>query len=287
MYLSCNNAKILRYGAQKLYMFIIIIIWKEKENLTTILRQYLLLKLPSLLLLTNFSRLPSNICKIWLNPSEQSDSDPKNRRQIGDKRFPSIFEGVINPLRQEWRKRILKSRPRDPRFAEDADLNSPLTTRLLSAYYYLLPLQMAKRSPTGRSWNAFLFSQVLTAFRPAVAFPKWRHEWPQVQIMIRGTTSASRRCNRLLRSCYRPRSILPPWAFHLPPKRAPPSYTPPPSAILPFTPLSLPSMLAKFLFAPALRLHPLEFPIYHRKLFDFSLSLSPFSIRARDLYKFP
>lgn len=156
----------------------------------------------------------------------------------------------------------------------DADLNSPLTTRLLSAYYYLLPLQMAKRSPTGRSWNAFLFSQVLTAFRPAVAFPKWRHEWPQVQIMIRGTTSASRRCNRLLRSCYRPRSILPPWAFHLPPKRAPPSYTPPPSAILPFTPLSLPSMLAKFLFAPALRLHPLEFPIYHRKLFDLSLSLS-------------
>lgn len=136
MYLSCNNAKILRYGAQKLYMFIIIIIWKEKENLTTILRQYLLLKLPSLLLLTNFSRFPSNICKIWLNPSEQSDSDPKNRRQIGDKRFPSIFEGVINPLRQEWRKRILKSRPRDPRFAEDADLNSPLTTRLLSAYFF-------------------------------------------------------------------------------------------------------------------------------------------------------
>lgn len=76
------------------------------------------------------------------------------------------------------------------RTAEDVDLNSLLTTRLLSAY--LLPLQMAKRSPPGdpETRSFFAFSRY-SARKSVSQVPS-----DQAQIMIRGTT-ASRQCNRL------------------------------------------------------------------------------------------
>lgn len=147
------------------------------------------------------------------------------------------------------------------RSSEDADLNSPLTTRLLSAYYYLLPLQMAKRSPTGRDPETRSFFHKFSRHSGRPWFPKWRHKWPQVQIMIRGTTSASRRCNRLLRSCYRPRSIFPPRDHELSTCHLNVHHRPTLLLLLPsFLSRLCHRTLAKFLFDSTLDLSSKTFP---------------------------